>query len=252
MLQKFKKYLRNHLWKRQIIDNQRKLVELNETLLRFQQEQLKAAIFNSTISGSEWLKHKDFSTGGWAVDYAFLYTLYRVLNDTQPKKIIEFGLGQTSKMIHQYAKYNKDINAVTYEHDPEWVIFFNKGLRDLYPINIKYLELQTIEYNSTKTLSYKNIENELENQQFNLIVVDAPFASEHYSRSQVIKMVPDCLENSFCILIDDLNRPGEQETAQEIYKLLDFNKIKYYSALYSGSKEHLLICSEENYFLTSL
>mgnify|MGYP000861687088 CR=1 FL=1 len=252
MFQKLKRFLRKRFWLTQIIENQRKLLESNKGLLRFQQEQLKAIVFNNAISGSQWLIHKNFTPGGWAADYAFLYTLYRVLNDMKPGKIIEFGLGQTSKMIHQYAKSHNDINAITYEHNPEWVVFFYKSFEGGYSINIRYLQLHTIEYKSVKTLSYKDFENEVGNQKFNLIVVDAPFESEHYSRSQVIKMVPNCLENSFCILIDDYNRPGEKETAHEICNILDLNKIKYNSAIYSGIKDHFLICSDDYYFLTSL
>ena len=68
-----------------------------------QNELLKAEVFNSTIADSEWLRYKSFSPGRWAVDYALLYTLYRTLTAMKPTKIIEFGLGQSSKMIHQYA-----------------------------------------------------------------------------------------------------------------------------------------------------
>jgi len=40
-------------------------------------------IFNNTIIDCEWLKYKNFSPGSWACDYAYLYTLFRVLNDMQ-------------------------------------------------------------------------------------------------------------------------------------------------------------------------
>ena len=68
---------------------------------RILEEIHKAEIFSSTIADSEWLKFKSFSPGGWAADYGLLYTLYRVLNGMRPQNVLEFGLGQSSKMIHR-------------------------------------------------------------------------------------------------------------------------------------------------------
>src|SRR5690554_4093444 len=88
--------------------NYMKLVRNN----KIQSEILIAQKFNNTIVDSKWLQYKSFSPGGWAVDYSFLYTLYRVLNDKKYTKILEFGLGQSSKMIHQYGDFFKEVNAL--------------------------------------------------------------------------------------------------------------------------------------------
>ena len=85
---------------------------------------MKANLFRDTIQDSEWLRYKNFSPGGWAVDYGVLYTLYRVLNDMKPKNIIEFGLGQSSKMFHQYGAYYRDTKIITCEHNNDWISFF--------------------------------------------------------------------------------------------------------------------------------
>ncbi|MDR2865578.1 MAG: hypothetical protein LBV68_08220 [Spirochaetaceae bacterium] len=67
---------------------------------------INALLFSNTIIDSVWLKYKSFSPGGWAMDNAALFTLYRILNDMSPQNILEFGLGQSSKMIHQYAAFD--------------------------------------------------------------------------------------------------------------------------------------------------
>ena len=105
-------------------NNQQIIISQQSKMIDMQNEILKSQIFNSTIIDSEWLKYRSFSPGGWAVDYGFLYTLYRVLNDMKPKNILEFGLGQSSKMIHQYANFYQNANAITCEHDSEWINFF--------------------------------------------------------------------------------------------------------------------------------
>ncbi|MDR2207293.1 MAG: hypothetical protein LBE36_14175 [Flavobacteriaceae bacterium] len=159
-------------------------------------------------------------------------------------------MGQSSKLIHQYADYHKDIYTVTYEHDEKWVDFFKKSFSP--KIKIKLLELENIKYKKFKTLTYKNVKKEFDNQQFNLILIDAPFGSKHYSRPQILELVPDILEQSFCIILDDYDRNGEKETAEEMLNILDKNNIKYFSNVYRGEKEHLLVCSENLKFLTSM
>lgn len=228
------------------------LQQQNWELARQNHELLKATIFNNSIIDSKWLRDKSFSPGGWAVDYAFLYTLYRVLNAMHPRSIVEFGLGQSSKLIHQYAGFYNDVEAVTCEHDPEWIQFFQKSTDADYVFNIKLLELADVIYREETTLSYKDVGKAFEEGKFDLIVVDAPFGSKRYSRSQVLELVKTNLSETFCIMIDDYNRAGEQETGQELMKLLNEEGIKYVSTIYSGSKQHLLVCSENLKFLTTM
>jgi len=132
--------------------------ELNEL-----KEIKKGLIFNNSINDCEWLKYKSFSLGGWACDYACLYTLFRVLNDMHPKSILEFGLGQSSKLIHQYASFFNDVNAITIEHDTEWIKFFNKHQSKSYNVNVLCLELEEMFYKNKPTVAYKNFLNKLGN-----------------------------------------------------------------------------------------
>ncbi|MCL2326903.1 MAG: hypothetical protein FWC39_00160 [Bacteroidetes bacterium] len=222
----------------------------NEKTISLQNEQLKADIFLNSIANCEWVSDKKFYPGRWAVDFSFLYTLFRILDEIKPQKILEFGLGQSSKLVQQFGNFHKENYVITCEHDAAWIDFFKKGFSQ--KANIKQLELETINYKGFKTLTYKNIKQEFENQKFNLILIDAPFGSEHYSRSQILELIPNILEQSFCILLDDYNRIGEQETAQEMQRILTENNIKYFHAIYHGDKKHFLLCSEDLKFLSSM
>ena len=247
-----KDFIIRHFWKwlgiNRLLYNQSQIQSSLDRL----NDVFMAMKFNDSIRDCPWLQYKSFSPGGWAVDYGCLYTLFRVLNDAHPKNILEFGLGQSSKLIHQYANYYKDVTAVTYEHDSEWIDFFNKGRYGSYPVNIYKTELQESQYKNNKTLSYKNNCEELKGQKFDMIMIDAPFGSEHYSRSQILNIIPDCLANSFCIIMDDYNRQGEQETIKEVESLLSANEIKTVKAVYKASKEHYLLCSNDLRFLSTL
>jgi hypothetical protein len=252
MLRKTKKIILKQLGINQLIENQIYIKKSLDSLSQKEDELLKAFIFNNTIADSIWLKHKSFSPGGWAVDYSFLYTLYRVLNDVSPKSILEFGLGQSSKLIHQYAHFYDDVNALTCEHDPEWISFFKNSINEDYDFVIWNVELEEILYKGEKTLTYKGLNSIFNGKKYDLIVVDAPFGSPRYSRSQILYLAKNNLSDSFCIIIDDFERVGEQETAKELTCILDEKNIRYSSALYRGSKQHFLICSETLKFLTSM
>ncbi|MBR6083396.1 MAG: hypothetical protein IKP62_10830 [Salinivirgaceae bacterium] len=251
-----KNWFINHIWKllgiNRLLYYQTEQQKKLDEIVRTNKEILKASIFNDSIKDCEWLKYKSFSAGQWAVDYGCLYTLFRVLNDTHPKSILEFGLGQSSKLIHQYADYYTDATAITYEHDENWIKFFNKGKSGDYNLNVYKTELEELEYNGIKTLSYKNNCDELKGNKYDFIMIDAPFGSEHYSRSQILNLIPTCLADSFCIIMDDYNRKGEQETTEEMENILLSNGIPFLSSVYSASKKHYLVCSKDLRFLCSL
>ena len=58
--------------------------------------------------------------------YQYLYAVYRILNTVKPKKILELGLGQSTKLLSQYAKTNKEVKHIVVEHDQEWIDFYKK------------------------------------------------------------------------------------------------------------------------------
>jgi len=213
---------------------------------------VNAQFFHHSIEGCEWLKYQSFAPGGWAMDNAALYTLYRVLNDAQPQKILEFGLGQSSKMVHQFAVFQGNCQALTVEHDAEWIDFFTKGVSVNVKLNIERHDTVLTIYNGKETLTYKGLET-LKNALYDFIIVDGPFGSGHYSRSQIIEMAKTSLAEKFVIFIDDTERNGEKETIQEIRKVFTDKNINYCIKEYNGEKNnHTVICSVGLKFLTSL
>lgn len=214
-------------------------------------EILKAQRFNSTIVDSEWLKYKNFSPGDWAAGYGLLYTIYCTLNSVKPKSLIEFGLGQSSKMVHQYANYFK-ADAVTIEHDSQWVDFFNAGRDGKYDIRVQLAELEEIELKGHKACTYKDMDVLLDGKNYDFVLVDGPFGSDHYSRPEVLDVVKGHLAPSFCIIMDDTERTAEAETAEEVMAELAARKIEFCSNVYKSLKYHTLICSPDWRFLTSL
>jgi len=64
-------------------------------------ENIYANVFHDTTSRSEWLNDKVFWPGRSALGYPAMYVTYRILNEMKPKRILELGLGQSTKLISQ-------------------------------------------------------------------------------------------------------------------------------------------------------
>lgn len=114
-------------------------------------------IYHDAIIGSEWLLDKSVSPGGprgWAVGYNFLYALYCILDEMHPKHILEIGLGQSTKLTGQYARYFGAAHEVV-EHDQEWVDFFCHGWKKLSrQTSIFVTPLMETEFQGQKYLAY--------------------------------------------------------------------------------------------------
>jgi 16S rRNA G966 N2-methylase RsmD len=234
-----------------IVAKMNALLEKTDFITKQQQELLMTQKYHDTIANYEWLKYKGISPGGWAVDYAFCYTLARTLNAMHPQSILECGLGQSSRIIHQYAAFYH-VNAITCEHDQTWIDFIKKEFGNNYPLKIWKTELEEIEFKGQKTLTYHNIQEIFKGKRFELILIDGPFGSPHYSRSQAIELCKNNLSDRFCVIIDDTERDGEKETIDEIKKVLTEKSVDFATTVYSSTKSHTLLCSKDLFFLTSL
>lgn len=218
-------------------------------------EILWGEIFNNTVSNSDWLTDKSFSPGRWAVGYQYLYSVYRILNIVKPKSILELGLGQSTKLLGQYAKTNPKINHIVVEHDQDWIDFYKK--ENEVPKNSKILKLERItkEYkNDDNVLAFKNFKESLKGLKFDFISIDAPLGANAkvYARIDVLEILPECLDENFVIVIDDCNRKGERNTVYEIEQILKQNSISYAKGIYYSEKQCIVICSKKLKFICSM
>lgn len=222
---------------------------------RHASEAVWAQIFNNTISESLWLKDKTFSPGRWAVGYPYLYVMYRVLNETRPKRILELGLGQSTRMIAQYAAAFQDVEHIVVEHDPEWVEFFCNDFPLPKNTKIVMLEREMVPYKDADAVRvFKGFKETFQGQKFDFISVDAPLGGDmkQYARIDVLNLIPDGLSDHFVIMVDDCNRIGETNTVKEIQQCLADYQIGHQTGWYQGEKISVLICPVRMGFLCSM
>ena len=222
---------------------------------RHASEAVWAQIFNNTISESLWLKDKTFSPGRWAVGYPYLYVMYRVLNETRPKRILELGLGQSTRMIAQYAAAFQDVEHIVVEQDKTWTEFFAQNT-SLSP-RTKIVHLPVVETNyldDDRTLVYQDFEKLCEGKKFDLVSSDGPAHSQShkYRRVELVKLIPDHLADSFCIILDDFNVQECKNMWKVAKDTFSQMNIPYSEGIYHGDKAVSIFTSVDQKFLCSM
>ena len=239
----------------ELLENHAKEFTLNtDVSVRNSSEAVWASVFHDAIENCGWLKNRKLFPGRWAVGYPALYAMFRVLENFRPKKILELGLGQSTRIIGQYAAANLEVSHTVVEADPNWINFFKNDFELPQNTRVQNLEYVMLPYQDKEVRQYKDFAKNFKEQKFDFIFIDAPLGGDmiDFSRVDVLQLLPSCLENSFVIMIDDYNRPQEQNTVTEMEKVLLENEIAYKRGVYSGQKKAALICSKDLSFLTSM
>ena len=225
-----------------------------DKVFRNSNELVFANVFHDTIKNSEWFKNVPLSLSGWAIGYNFAYILYRILDDIRPKSILELGLGQSTKIINEYAKYYKNTEHHIAEHNKDWIEFFKKKVDMSEMANFHFLENYKRNYEGNEVNAYKGFEKEFKKKKFDLIVIDGPVGgTQEYSRLDTLDIIPGCLNKSFAIILDDCERIGEQRMISLLEKKLNDNNVEFISAYNFVGKTDVYICvSKDLAFLCTI
>jgi hypothetical protein len=217
-------------------------------------EALWAHTFNSTISSSDWLRDTAFSPGRWAVGYPYLYVLYRVLNEARPSRVLDLGLGQSSRMISQYAATHDGVEHIVVEHDQDWIDFFERDLRLTDRTRLLKLDLDYVRHKEAASVRvYSGLAEAIGDTRLDLISIDGPLGDmAEYARIDLLGIVPECLAPSFVIMLDDYERTGESHAMREMQDALSDAGVDTRLCVYSGSKDLGLLCSADSPFLCSM
>ncbi len=215
-------------------------------------ELLWTAIFHDSIRGKKGIESLPLNIGRWAGNYSFFYILNRILNDFQPKRIIEFGLGESSKFVSVYLdNYLLDSDHVIIEQDTNWKTSFEDKFILSKRSSIRIMPLLLKSYKGFEYNGYENIETI--KTKFNLYIIDGPFGSSRYSRFDIYALAEKLTEqDDFIIIMDDYNRNGERETTAELLTMFENKNIRIHAAEYNGLKSVKVLGSEKFKYITTL
>ena len=218
-------------------------------------ETVWAEVFNNTVAKSSWLLDKSFSPGRWAVGYPNLYVTYRVLNEIKPKKILELGLGQSTRMFSQYAAAHKGTEHIVVESDADWISFFESNYELTDHSKLMKFDYEIMQYDeSTSVRVFKGLSDFAKNQKFDFITIDAPWSGDQtqLSRIDILLSIPECLSENFIILFDDCERAAENNALSKMEEKLRQYNIEFARGRYTGKKDCVILCAKHLKFLTSM
>lgn len=223
-------------------------INLNNSIL---EELQYSVVLNQSWIDSEWVKNKSFSLRLGSSNYSFIYSLFKILDEIAPSRILEFGLGQTTKLTSQYVN-NKNTNAALdiVEHDNDWINEFSGQITLTNNIKIYHKNLIKFEINGVETDKYDDLSDIVTDKKYDLIIIDGPFGFDRiYPRTNILDLIPNNLAENFVIILDDAERKGEQNTANLIFNKLDACNIQYEKSYKKGLKTQLIISSTNHKYI---
>lgn len=197
---------------------------------------------------------ENFFYDGAAATSGFELMHLKVLLLTQPRCILELGSGQSTKLISHYQQQHPDAYAITLEQDEDW---WNRMLphvtHDYRHSPLVDVTWSKAEPDRSVATSWYDVDDNLLERRFDYVVVDGP---DHglvpYSRSGLLKFIPQLLSPSFTVIFDDAERPGEIDTIKEFVRLLERNGVAFTRFAIRGVKTQEVFCSPDKSFLQSV
>jgi hypothetical protein len=220
---------------------------------RFAREAKWANVYHDSIRDKRWLDEVAIYPGRWAVNYSMLYLLVRILQLFKPGKIIEFGLGESSKLISKFIDNElHGTKHVILEESKVWTENFTSRFTLSKNSEIMHMDLERKKIRGFNVNCYKDIENKI-TETFDLYIIDGPTALRHYSRYDICwlaeKFTP---EDEFIIIMDDYNRKSEKRSVCDLLHVLKRKNIPVHTWEYDGSKSQFLIATNKYYYAITL
>jgi len=211
-----------------------------------------ANVYHDSIRGRAYIENLSLNIGRWAGNYAFFYVLNRIMHDYKPKRIIEFGLGESTKFVSTcIIGLNYNCKHVVLEQNENWKTYFETNFKLQKNTTLLHSPIERKEVNGHHMILYKNLQNDIDFEA-DLYIVDGPHGSERFSRYDICFLAQKFnKESEFIIMMDDCQRQGEQDTFLALENIFKEKEITYFKASYSGVKTVNLIVSSKYQYSTT-
>jgi hypothetical protein len=220
--------LRQKLWKKQ---------RMLKEVIWLQRLQLRLLSKTSII---------DIKVGGWSLGPAGTFLLTEVLGTKRNLKVLEFGLGESTKLIGTYGDVKEHL---VLEHNIDWVNQW-KNTRENTPNDSPEI-IVTPMLSDSRGSKYDLQHLEI-GDDFNFYLIDGPFGAKRNSRNNIVDIIKGWDEHKdFIIFIDDIHRIGELQTFIKVKRKLKEKGISFRSKKFFDRKAIGVICSEGNWAITS-
>lgn len=186
---------------------------------RHEQELLYQGMFSSACSALG-IDQAFFPVKG-AANYSLLYLVLRIALETDVKRVLELGAGQTSLLFNQLRK-RRDFEILTLEDNADWAA----RIGSMVSHKVVHCPLVPHEVSGVSATGYDL--SKLEGK-FDFVVVDGPMGTKKHSRWGALSLIAQNLDAEYVLLFDDAERKGEQQTVREAMRILAASKRPHFS-----------------------
>lgn len=175
-----------------------------------------ADIFRQLQSRCPWLDHTIYPVGG-AASHSFVCILVRTLEECGIKTVIEFGAGQSSKILSKWALTTGG-KVFTVEQDAYWADHCRNELAhpNYHVIHAPMCKLPS----GLEWYDEAEIKRQLGGVKADLIIVDGPIGTPRWSRAGIIECFAALCQPEWAVLWDDLERFGDYESFAKFIQVM--------------------------------
>jgi hypothetical protein len=220
----------------------------------YAREALYGTIFNAAVARLDWLGGEVFFPTGAAANYSLLYVYLRVLEAARPRRVLEFGLGQSSRLSRAYARSRPEAGVRVVEHDARWLEIFSAGRESPANFEVHLAPLVPTELSALGVPGgeprqwYESVPEGA----FDLVLLDGPPRDRTFARAGILSILPERLADEFVLIVDDYDSETIRETCGLIRTRLRAAGREFTEFSVRGVKAQLCFVSPAYGFLATI
>jgi hypothetical protein len=168
---------------------------------------------------------------GGAANYSLLYLIVRIATGFRPRSVLDIGAGESTLLWAMLQRHGLIEEILTLENNADWAARI--GARVDHEILVAPLKKAEVNGRPAMTYDWDLIR---QRSAFEVMVCDGPNGTARHSRCGILNMLTDTLPEDFLLMLDDAERPGEQDTIRQIHKRLDQLGLPYQVGVVRAAK----------------
>ena len=147
---------------------------------------------------------------GAAANYSLLYLLLRSTNETPVTRVLEAGVGQTTRLLNAIAAH-KNVDVISVESDEAWAARVRAIVS--HPVLHCPLVKRVVHGFNVPCFDTPDLSGP-----FDMMLIDGPVGSRRRSRWGALEILDKYLSEEYLVIFDDASRGGELDTIQEFVR----------------------------------
>ncbi|WP_133177321.1 MULTISPECIES: hypothetical protein [Bacteria] len=177
-----------------------------------------------------------FPTGG-AANYSLLYLILRIGAEYRPASVLDVGAGQSTLLWAMLQRRGLVGEVLTLENDAAWGARI--GAQVTHPVMVT--PLRPLYLGKRRTMTY-DWAMARAGRRFDVVVCDGPRGTPQHSRCGILSMLGD-LPPDFALVMDDVERDGEQDTVAAIHNRLQADGVDYAVGVVRAAKTQAIFAA---------